>query len=751
MNRLQKNGILLVLALCALTLPVMTFALEPDEEGGQTAGQRLEETRQIDLEEEQCRTAVDNSQNLVPTEGGRSGDYVPVHEVGDLLDVNWRNAGLTFQICMYTKTLKRIQYEWEEKELITNPDARKASAKAIGELRKDYFYGENADKPAMEQKQFYTSQEEETTQKGQPIYITNTTQHIQGVTNEAEGLFLYDLNEKANREPIFTQSIKSAITQDSAVNQSDAVRLAQRLKSDFTSEQEFTDFTSDFNKGGWDAWLKIIQPNNNPYGQYMIAQEELGLRKSQAEQNAREEVLAGGGFLPNRVCELWDSLPSTGTTGQKQFCRKWKVLTPATAQVNQYNQLWGATLDQVINADQQIEDFIAPELVNDGLSLVQGIGANTTRTSIFDPTETDPCPGPGPCVDTGWTGASSLTTGGGGGFDPPGNNLTDSDDDGIYDYLSNNRGLYDGLGGLIDQLRGDLGLTTQQRRAALDAFLATVPPTITMNATTPSLQEINTVPNQSRITWDTFNATRCEVANDWYHYGTRNANDYWEGSYTIKEKGDRLSPTGNNRAVTIELPVRFPVDFVNTQSGNPLVVPPTNQNLRATRGMLQGSVDTSRLAETITINTSNVQGFVENQAHDLLIGGLDGRWEQTGSGPGRPTGERPALHVPATTNPNVCTRAEWYGSSKLVASLRNEALRRIGLASDPAEVVLRYFNISYNPLDVCRRTPPSTQDNSGWDNASIVITPKLTYGMICYNNNTSNSSNYAYKEVTITR
>ena len=746
MKRVEKNGMLVVLVLCALSLPLLTRALEPNSEG-KTAGERLEEIREADADVTECQNAAEGG---ISADGGGGGDYVPVHEVGDLLSVSTQNAGLTFQICMYTKTLKRIQYEWEEKELITNPDARKESAQAIGELRKDYFYGTDTSAPGIAQKQYYTTYEEQSNPQvgGQPIYITNTAQHIKRVEDEAQNIFLKDIE---NTQPIFAQTIKSSLANSSAVNANDATRLAQRLKSDFT-QQGFNDFTSDFNKGGWDAWLKIIQPNNNPYGQYMIAQEELGLRKSQAEKNAREEVLAGGGFLPNRVCDEggWDSLPSTGPEGETKFCRKWKVLTPATAQSNQYNQLWGATLDQVINADQQIEDFIAPELLNDRAGLVQGIAANTNQESIFDDGKDDPCPGPGPCVRTGWNG-STLPNSRGGGFDLPGSNLTDSNDDGIYDFLSDNQDLYTGLRDRIQGLLGDLGLTQQQRRAAIDAFLATVPPTITMTVTTPSLQEITTVPNQSRITWETFNATRCETANDWYYYGTRNANDYWDGNYTIKKKGDRLSPTGNNRAVTIALPVRFPVDFVNTQSGNPLVVPLTNPTLRATRGMLQSSIDASRLVETITINTSNVQGFVENQAHDLLIGGLDGRWEQTGSGPGRPTGERPAIHVPATTNPNVCTRAEWYGPSKLVASLRNETERRIGLPSDPAEAVLRYFNISYNTLDVCRRTPPSTQDNSGWDNASIVIAPKLTYGMICYNNNTSNSNNYTYKEVTITR
>lgn len=745
MNRLRKNGALLVWILIAVCVPIVVRALEPNPEG-KTAGERLEEIRLADQEEAECRAAVDNAESLI--DGGGSGDYVPVHETGDLLDAGKKSTSLSFQICMFTKTLKRIQYEWEEKELITNPDARKASAKEIGELRKGYFYGDGSGTDGIAQKQYYTTQEEEAAQKGQPIYITNTAQHIKSVSTEAEGLFLKDLNDKKNQNPIFTNVIERSIAERSAVNQDESVRLQQLLKSDFASEQEFNDFTSDFNKGGWDAWLKIIQPNNNPYGQYLIAKNELNVRKQQAEQNAREEILAGGGFLPNRECQQWDSIQSPNGTSQQQYCRRWKVLTPANAQSSQYNQLWGSTLAQAINADEQIEDFIKDELPVEQERLINGIGSSAAgqATSIFD-SETDPCPGPGPCVITGWTGESSLggLTGGGTGGNPLGNLMSDGDRDGIPDYLFDNQDLYQDLAQRINEII-QLTTDTRERMRQIQQYLTTVPPSIEMSVTTPTLQDIaNNVPNQSRITWKVFNATECRAANDWYAGGARQANNYWEGTFTVKKAGDTLARSGNNTAATIKLPVQFPVDFINTQQGDPNQNP-NSQTLRATRGMISHSEDAFRLAETVTISASNAQGENSRQAHDLIIGGLDGRWDNATQ---RATGDRPAIHVP-TAPQNACANQGQYGASKLVASLRNEIARRVGIPSDSAEAVLKYFNISYVTNDVCQRTQGTPGENASWNSGSITITPQLRYGMTCYNTNQA-PNNFTYKEVTITR
>lgn len=733
MNHTEKNGVLVVLILCMFSIPILIHAQVPSES---TAAQKIEEIRQredVTNARTDCQTAENNGVNA--TGGNNSGDYVPVHETGDLLEASQKSEGLTFQICMYTKALKRIQYEWETKEYITNPDAFKNKANSIGTLRKEYFYGDDT-KKAISGSSYITTKEEETAKAGQPIYVTNTAQRMQQVGDETQNIFLKDVE---NAKPIFAQTIQRSVAQDSAVNASDQTRLSQRLKSDFSSQQEFTDFTSDFSKGGWDAWLKIIQPNNNPYGQYLIAQDELSLRRSQAEQNAREEVLAGGGFLPNRTCEEWDSLLKPDGYSQQQFCRKWKVLTPATAQQSQYNQLWGATLDQAIAADQQTEDLITPELTNDAISIRQGIGAGTSNPvdSIFGKDKPEPCIGPDPCPNTGWAGSGSHLPGDIGGDTGGVDTMTDnSPRDGIPDYLAlpANQNLYPDLSSFLSQL---IGLTQQQVQAQVAQYIATHKPSIKMTASTPSLADTASgIP--AVIRWEVFNATKCYATNDWYKRGTRNGNDFWEGSYIARRAGDELPRTGNGTFASIDLPIRVPIDFVNSVQYTTNSVY-NNPYLTVTRNMVTLTPDSTGMVETATITVTPNPAFFPTQGHDLLIGGLDGRTDNLG----RATGERPVIHATAGTCP---TFGQVAGPNKLVKALQTEADRRRNIIGDSAQRVLQNFSLIFTTDGECK-TPSFTGVN---DIASITIVPLPTYRMMCQNNNSA-PNNQESASVTLTR
>jgi len=716
----NKNGILLLLTLCIFFIPMIGRAQTLPTGDGQTAAQRLEAIRQPDSDERECQIAAERD---LSSEGGGGGSYVPVHEIGDLLTVSTQNTGLTFQICMYTKTLKRIQYEWEDKELITNPDARKASAQAINDLRKGYFYGENGSNPGIARKQFYTSKQEEEAQAGQPIYITNTDQRIKNVSNEAEGLFLYDLSQKAQEQPLFTQSIKSTIAQNSAINQNDSTRLSQRLTSDFTSQQAFDDFTNDFNNGGWDAWLKIIQPNNNPYGQYMIAQEELGLRKSKAEQNAREEILAGGGFLPNRKCIAngWVAEPNSSV----QFCKQWETLTPASAQANQYSQIWGATLNQAINADQQTEDFIKNELPVDQAHIISGIGAtnptNNIPQSIFD--QEDRCPGPGPCPDTGWDGTgSSLPTGGGGGNQPTPTGLySDPNGNGIPDFLENNRGsLPQGLQDFINGLLGQ-SLSPEERLRQIQEYLnqqgtLNAPPIVVMSASVPTYADRANnpaQPDQATITYSAWNASSCKTENDWYYFGSRTGTDLGSGSHVLKTRAQSLNKNGG--AVTVDLPIRFPVSF----AGN------VNPNFvqQDTPGALSESLSSDTITQIITLNLNNSILFRNWLYPAILIRVANND-----------------ITVPAPTLGT--TEYSSYSHNRAIARLRDTVAGILSNTLDDRQKNLVFFNWTYN-------TPTGLgipYNDAGNDSGSATVTIRPTYTMSC-----TNQSGTTHASVTLQR
>lgn len=57
----------------------------------------------------------------------------------------------------------------------------------------------------------------------------------------------------------------------------------------------------DFSQGGWPAFISLTtEPQNNPYGAYLTANSELGLRVANAQVQQRDEIKSAGGFLSYR-------------------------------------------------------------------------------------------------------------------------------------------------------------------------------------------------------------------------------------------------------------------------------------------------------------------------------------------------------------------------------------------------------------------------------------------------------------------
>jgi len=63
------------------------------------------------------------------------------------------------------------------------------------------------------------------------------------------------------------------------------------------------DFYNDFTQGGWDAWVKLTEPQNNFYGAYLIALDEKERRRALAKEASVREVAASLGFLGDKQCE----------------------------------------------------------------------------------------------------------------------------------------------------------------------------------------------------------------------------------------------------------------------------------------------------------------------------------------------------------------------------------------------------------------------------------------------------------------
>lgn len=94
---------------------------------------------------------------------------------------------------------------------------------------------------------------------------------------------------------------------------SDKKSIEERLNPTMT-ENGRSNFSGNFAMGGWDAWEKLGQPENNPIGREVIIRNEYYKKVSEAQATARQELAQGDGYLPKKECLSEDSNFSFGNT-----------------------------------------------------------------------------------------------------------------------------------------------------------------------------------------------------------------------------------------------------------------------------------------------------------------------------------------------------------------------------------------------------------------------------------------------------
>lgn len=69
-------------------------------------------------------------------------------------------------------------------------------------------------------------------------------------------------------------------------------------------------FYGSFNEGGWDAWIKMTQDDqNNPYGAFITIKADVDQQMANAIGLKKDELAQGRGFLNFKDCEAWNVYP----------------------------------------------------------------------------------------------------------------------------------------------------------------------------------------------------------------------------------------------------------------------------------------------------------------------------------------------------------------------------------------------------------------------------------------------------------
>lgn len=134
---------------------------------------------------------------------------------------------------------------------------------------------------------------------GDPKFITDWEGFLTTVADDAGGKFL---------EEIIGADFMAGLCQpDWAIK----INIALTKPATFTTKAKcslsdiganFDDFMDNFENGGWQAWIKVSEAQNNPYGLYMLALNEKLDREAKATLGLEKEALSSSGFLSDKVC-----------------------------------------------------------------------------------------------------------------------------------------------------------------------------------------------------------------------------------------------------------------------------------------------------------------------------------------------------------------------------------------------------------------------------------------------------------------
>lgn len=204
--------------------------------------------------------------------------------------------------------------------------------------------------------------------------VANATS--QGLANQIRSI------ETCNFDPNFNNNLANMV--EMATRNGATAKFQDQLRCPFNSSPNLNanEFFRDFNKGGWKAFEISLSDSGNPFGNNLLASQELIARQMEAKDLKVQQLSWGAGFLPMEVCEEVstnidaqgafsdDAFGAAGdSSGKTTNC---KTTTPGKVIGDQLNTALGTDTARLGLADNMDKIFAAliGELTK---SAVQGI------------------------------------------------------------------------------------------------------------------------------------------------------------------------------------------------------------------------------------------------------------------------------------------------------------------------------------------------------------------------------------------
>ncbi len=132
--------------------------------------------------------------------------------------------------------------------------------------------------------------------EGNPTFVQNPQQFLSDAANQASGVFIQQLGAADLLCSPFRPQLMLALKYN--------LPSMEKFRCTFEdAKNNWEGFMNNFTNGGWESWISITsQPQNNPYGAYLMGVDELARRQAEAKENAKTEASWGQGFNPLKKC-----------------------------------------------------------------------------------------------------------------------------------------------------------------------------------------------------------------------------------------------------------------------------------------------------------------------------------------------------------------------------------------------------------------------------------------------------------------
>jgi len=201
--------------------------------------------------------------------------------------------------------------------------------------------------------------------KGNPSYITDPKQFFLDTADESASAFISGANLNALCAPFRAEVrlalVKNYLSETSGGNYSCTLG---KIKDNYEA------FIGDFRQGGWDGWFELTQNDqNNPYGAYAVAKQELSYRLNYVGEEKKNEITQGAGFLSFKKCK-------------KEFVVTQDMLDGEVEQDPEQLKREGYKVGDCLKVDGAKETVTPGSIINGQLS--KSLGASWDRLGAAD-------------------------------------------------------------------------------------------------------------------------------------------------------------------------------------------------------------------------------------------------------------------------------------------------------------------------------------------------------------------------------